>query len=654
MATPVYTDDIIPAQNRAEITSVNDEDLLIVSQDNALKKITKANLQETLGVNDKADKTTTYTKTEVDSIADEKVAIDDIYNGLDSTLTDVPLSANQGYKLASGGVNNNSLLPSKMSFLEEGTSSNLLSLVNIPETTKNGLTYSLIDGVLKIDGTSTDVVALNLYLNNSIQPGSYFYNSFNSGSTTIVDTNIYLIQDNSAGNIFLGIDVKNKEITLTDSGYRIQLYIRADKVFDSYETKLELSNEKQFSYENYVLYKINSDNIRNKDLSIKESMINDNSITTNKIKDGVVTTDKLSFLTHNKETNFINRDNLTSGYFINGDVDGAIRAFDGFYVTDYIELEEDTTYYKDNVYNGYCAFYDADKVYISGFGGPTSATLIGLESPFTIPSGAVYARFTLANDTQYANCWISTTNLKPQDYGLSFPSNLYVREISTYKNENPCLYKGDEVSVFSKGIACGDSITSGTFNHNENTTEEYIVNADYAYPTMFTKITGIPLDNFGFGGKDSVQWYDYYSSYDFSGYDFAIIWLGINDYINGVSTVDSTTALQNIVTKLQTENENIKLFIATVTPAFSDNTTNYDDINTVIKNIVISNTNCYLCDMTNFSQCSQDTVYEQGHLTALGCYKSAKEFANYISYHISENLEDFRNVQFIGTTYNYN
>ena len=173
MATPVYTDDIIPAQNRAEITSVNDEDLLIVSQDNALKKITKANLQETLGVNDKADKTTTYTKTEVNDIADDKVNTSDIIDSLDSTSIDKPLSANQGYKLDQAKADLDSVptfngiqFPSAqvassdvntLDDYEEGTFTPYIEFDN----NSTGIAYSLVVGkYLKIGAT----VQLHIYV----------------------------------------------------------------------------------------------------------------------------------------------------------------------------------------------------------------------------------------------------------------------------------------------------------------------------------------------------------------------------------------------------------------------------------------------------------------------------------------------------------
>ena len=63
-------------------------------------------------LNEKANQSTTYTKTEVNDIADEKVNTSDIIDSLDNTSTDKPLSANQGRllnELISTKVNNSLL-----------------------------------------------------------------------------------------------------------------------------------------------------------------------------------------------------------------------------------------------------------------------------------------------------------------------------------------------------------------------------------------------------------------------------------------------------------------------------------------------------------------------------------------------------------------
>jgi hypothetical protein len=58
-----------------------------------------------------------------------------------------------------------------------------------------------------------------------------------------------------------------------------------------------------------------------------------------------------------------------------------------------------------------------------------------------------------------------------------------------------------------------------------------------------------------------------------------------------------------------------------------------------------------LLDLNQYSESANKQAYNRIHPTALGYHKIANEIAAYISYIISTNLDDFNEVQFIGTTY---
>ena len=77
----------------------------------------------------------------------------------------------------------------------------------------------------------------------------------------------------------------------------------------------------------------------------------------------------------------------------------------------------------------------------------------------------------------------------------------------------------------------------------------------------------------------------------------------------------------------------------------------YDDINDMLRQYAEITDNVYLIDLTEYSHCTKSTVYEAGHLTALGYYRLGKDYMNYISYIISNNMNDFKWVHFIGTDY---
>ena len=216
-------------------------------------------------------------------------------------------------------------------------------------------------------------------------------------------------------------------------------------------------------------------------------------------------------------------------------------------------------------------------------------------------------------------------------------------------------YDGDEISVFNKIACVGDSITEGTFNYTSGGSNENVINiSKYSYPTILQKMTGVETSNLGRGGNTSVQWFNYYQNADLSGYDAVIIMLGINDSFQSVSVSDFSDAICDIIDKFKAENTGIKVFLSTIVPAYTNYNRRFDDYNAEIRRIVLEEyTDVFLIDINKYSICKYYTYYAQGHLTAIGYQQLAKEFATLISYTIHNNLADFRNIQFIGTEYDY-
>lgn len=250
--------------------------------------------------------------------------------------------------------------------------------------------------------------------------------------------------------------------------------------------------------------------------------------------------------------------------------------------------------------------------------------------------------------------------------------------------ETPVEYNGNEIQVFTRGLCIGDSITQGVFNHNDGE----VTIQKYSYPSVLKRLTGVEIVNSGVAGLTSKTWYDaslnsstqwgrwvnnewvwsesptvgesdkVSTALDYSGFDFAVIHLGINDIGKmGDATLDATistfeTNINNIITKLKTANTGIKIFLATIIPCYAvPGYAAYDAINEKIREIANATEDVFLIDLNVYSECLDDTPYENQHLTALGYYKMASEISAYISYIISQNLEDFKWVQFIGTTY---
>ena len=248
---------------------------------------------------------------------------------------------------------------------------------------------------------------------------------------------------------------------------------------------------------------------------------------------------------------------------------------------------------------------------------------------------------------------------------------------SSGSSSSPVDYKGNEILAFCRGICIGDSVTEGTLDHSEGTMNK----AGTSYPAILKRLTGIDIVNAGIAGTTSGTWYEtslnsatnwgYWvnnewfwrepqgSSLDYSGFDFAIIHLGINDIGNmeegsSITDVVSTfeTNINNIVTKLRDNNNGIKIFIATIIPTYASNyNANYKALNEKIVAIADASSDIYLLDLNNFSNLTMHQAYNVWHPTALGYVKLAEEIKALISYTISKNLDDFKDIHLIGTDY---
>lgn len=218
------------------------------------------------------------------------------------------------------------------------------------------------------------------------------------------------------------------------------------------------------------------------------------------------------------------------------------------------------------------------------------------------------------------------------------------------KNSYPTEYEGCEVSVFTKCMCIGDSLTAGVFNKQDG----YETIAKYSYPSIFSKITGVETINKGVGGITSEQWYAQFSSESWSGYDMAIIQLGVNDAIqNGGWTSASKTAITNIINKLKSDNQGIKIFVATIIPATSYMGDKYDSVSEGIRALVaeLADNNVILLDIAQYGHSADNVAFNVGHLAAYGYWRLAKDYKSYISWIMANNMSLFRDIQFIGTSF---
>ena len=248
-------------------------------------------------------------------------------------------------------------------------------------------------------------------------------------------------------------------------------------------------------------------------------------------------------------------------------------------------------------------------------------------------------------------------DLYPEEYipyNDFFTKNDFMLYSDQIIERNPFKYVGEEARIFTKGFFAGDSLTKGTFNRKENGATIWEVIQKYSYPTYFGKMYGCAVANWGIGGEDTKSWYELVSQDTrATDYDFAVIALGAND-IRLDDIAVSKDYYQRIINMFKSDVNNVKIFCCTVTPAYTEtNPTFYNDYNDMVREIATENTNCYLIDLAKYSVCHKDTVYAQGHLTALGYMTQAREIGNAISYIIHNYSRDFKDIQFIGTDWHY-
>lgn len=315
-----------------------------------------------------------------------------------------------------------------------------------------------------------------------------------------------------------------------------------------------------------------------------------------------------------------------------------------FCLSDYIPvIEGKTVYLNDKFLTGqYYAFYTENKTYL---GGKTEYGVWYTHNHVcskTVPSTAAYLRVTSSTEADAQALWASYTGAVPTGDVIKASDEEYVDY--HYYPTNPCDYNGEEISVFNKIVCIGDSITSGYFNAASDSQSI----AKYAYPAFLQKLTGVECTNKGDAGETSVSWWAAHSSDDFSGYDCAIINLGINDVLTSVSEADTRSAFASIISALKTANTGIKIFIADVVPAYSRGNTTYDAINAILEDIATTTENCYFVDLTQYGH-AVGVAYADGHLTACGYLRLAQDYKAAIGWIIKNDPVGFRYVQFIGT-----
>ena len=329
------------------------------------------------------------------------------------------------------------------------------------------------------------------------------------------------------------------------------------------------------------------------------------------------------------------------GYIIYSN--GTLGSASNYSYTDYINVYSGLKVILPFYFGDYAgiAFYDKAKSYISGVsrGAHSQGDIVEV----SVPNNAVYMRL----------CCLK--NFKGSFF-LKYQINNLIYNLSKSGAEseiNPCLYDGIKAKMFDSILCIGDSLTEGIFNYN-GTSDSVAINK-YSYPYQLKKLTGATyVVNKGSGGLSSKVWWSAHQNDDFSGFDACIIELGLNDFAGAeyvrCTSEERIAALTNIYNALRTACPKIPIFISSLFNTY--NGTNVDEVNNDLETFASEHDGCYYMDLHTYGQLGGSGTPDTNlHLTALGYFKLATYYFNYMSYIIDANPQDFKEQQFVGTNY---
>lgn len=331
------------------------------------------------------------------------------------------------------------------------------------------------------------------------------------------------------------------------------------------------------------------------------------------------------------------------------------------------------------------AFYNKGQLYIKGIQYVANQN----EYIFTTPAECGYIRFTIHGSVTDYNLQMFpsvndlfehfTTEDEKQDERIS--------ALEKMSCENPLdviKETAGYASIFKSFCCIGDSLTQGTFDRSNSTTQDYSATDYCSYPQQLKRLTCATVYNRGSAGAtaanaDSYSWLKRATSNNWLNNDDKstcyIIALGVNDVAQyGTFTGDVSTDIDvddynnnattsvggyaTIIQKIKEIQQNAKIFCVTLPNWICGTTTTRTAVNEKIK-AVAELFGCYVIDLqTYWFKESERTAWVKkfnngSHHNALGYRELALAYVNYIDWIIRNNTSDFNNVQFIGTDNEY-
>ena len=233
------------------------------------------------------------------------------------------------------------------------------------------------------------------------------------------------------------------------------------------------------------------------------------------------------------------------------------------------------------------------------------------------------------------------------------------------------LYK-----VFDTVGVIGDSLASGECAYKDNGTTRYVDLYNKSWGQFMARDSGNTYYNFSKGGLTTRSWFTTTEGYPTASdgnhkCKAYIIGLGVNDqrlgsdYVGTSADINLNDYTQNadtfygnyakIIQTMKEQQPKAKFFLFTV----PNSSTSYDNINTAIRYMATIFDNVYVIDLRlNYINFYQGDVFirnnlRSGHYNAIAYEYMAKMIEQWISQYIYDNYEEFEQVEFIGTDYEW-
>lgn len=235
---------------------------------------------------------------------------------------------------------------------------------------------------------------------------------------------------------------------------------------------------------------------------------------------------------------------------------------------------------------------------------------------------------------------------------------------------------GGYCGIFRRIGCVGDSLSSGEFESmDENGNRGYHDMFEYSWGQYIARMTGSKVYNFSQGGMTAEQYCESFADHwGFFNNDKLcqayIIALGVNEIyqkklLGSISDIDINDYNNNqktfagyyakIIQRLKQNQPKAKFFLMTPPRTNKDEDTEkeYENLSEIIRSMAKLFDYTYILDFRKYApvydQKFKDAFYLGGHMNPMGYMLTAKMTASYIDYIVRHNMDDFKQVGFIGT-----